>query len=317
MTVSRAVNGSAPVSDAVRKRILDAIEELGYVPSRVAQGLRSNRTRTIALVVTDVTNPFFTTIARGVEDAASDRDHLLLLCNTDESEEEELRYLEMLVGQGVDGVLFVPARTGRRAKELAHRRRLPLVILDRRVPLDGSSVVRCDSMSGAAEMARYLIDLGHREFVILAGPKGVPTSDDRVQGFRKVLEGIDARCTVLHGRFASDWGREGVAQVLKLEPRPTAIFALNNFVTIGALQALSEQGIKVPEDFTLVGFDDLPAAMVGQPFLTVVSQPAYEMGRRAVELLLDELNDPEHSPQELVLPTELIVRRSSGQPRRT
>ena len=264
--------------------------------------------------VTDVTNPFFTTIARGVEDAASDRDHLLLLCNTDESEAEELRYLEMLAGQGVDGVLFVPARSGQAARDLAARHRLPLVILDRRTLMPDLSVVRCDSEAGATQMARYLLDLGHREFTILAGPLGVPTLDDRVAGFVGVLEGSNARARVLHGQFSNAWGREGVERALAEAPRPTAIFALNNFVTIGALQALNERGVRVPEDVSLVGFDDLPMAMVGQPFLTVVSQPAYEMGRRAVDLLLDQLADASQPPQEIVLPTELVVRRSSGAP---
>lgn len=312
MTVSRTVNGSGPVSEAVRKRVLEAIDELGYVPSRVARGLRSNRTHTIALIVTDVTNPFFTTIARGVEDAASDRDHLLLLCNSDESEAEELRYLEMLAGQGVDGVLFVPARTGRAARDLAIRRRLPLVILDRRVDSEEHSVVRCDSRAGAADMARYLLEQGHRDIALLAGPEGVPTSDDRVDGFRAAMANTGARVSVLHGQFCSAWGQEGVDRSLTIDPRPTALFALNNFVTIGALQALWQRGMRVPEDISLVGFDDLPPAMVSQPFLTVISQPAYEMGRRAVDLLLDQLENPEHSPGEIVLPTELTVRSSSG-----
>ena len=313
MTVSRAVNGSGPVSEGVRKRVLEAIEELGYVPSRVARGLRSNRTHTLALIVTDVTNPFFTTIARGVEDAASDRDHLLLLCNTDESEAEELRYLEMLAGQGVDGVLFVPARSGEAARELAARHRLPLVILDRRISMPDLSVVRCDSEAGAAQMGRYLLDLGHREFTILAGPEGVPTSDDRVNGFVGALKETNARARVLHGQFSNAWGREGVERTLAEAPRTTAIFALNNFVTIGALQALYGRGVRVPEDVSLVGFDDLPSAMVGQPFLTVISQPAYEMGRRAVDLLLAQLGNS-GQPQEIVLPTDLVVRQSSGPP---
>lgn len=314
MTVSRVVNRSGPVSEAVRKRVEAAIEELGYVPNRLARGLRSNRTHTIALVVTDVTNPFFTTIARGVEDAASDRDNLVLLCNTDESEKEELRYLEMISGQSVDGVLLVPAKTGQAARELAMHRRLPLVILDRRVPSADVTVVRCDSKEGAAEMARYLCGLGHREFAVLAGPVGVPTSDDRVLGFLEVLEEIGAHASVLYGRFSTESGRESVERAMGMSPRPTALFALNNFVTIGALQALNQMGIRVPEDVALVGFDDLPPAMVGQPFLTVVAQPAYEMGRRAVESLLAQIEDPSTPPEEILLPTELIVRRSSGDP---
>jgi len=313
MTVSRVVNGSGAVSEALRERVTNAIEELGYVPNRLARGLRSSRTHTIALVVTDVTNPFFTTIARGVEDAASDRENLVLLCNTDESEKEELRYLEMLSQQSVDGVLLVPAKSGIAAREFAVKRGLPIVMLDRRVPMEDVSVVRCDSREGAAAMARYLVGLGHRELAVLAGPVGVPTSDDRVAGFVGALHDLGARANVLYGRFSTDSGRDGVERAMGTRPHPTALFALNNFVTIGALQKLNALGLRVPEDVALVGFDDLPPAMVGQPFLTVVSQPAYEMGRKAVEVLLDGL-DGSAPPQEILLPTELIVRRSSGDP---
>lgn len=312
MTVSRVVNGSGAVSEGVRQRVKEAIEELGYVPSRLARGLRSNRTHTIALMVTDVTNPFFTTVARGVEDAASDRDHLVLLCNTDESEDEELRYLEMLAQQSVDGVLLVPARSGTRSLEFAAKRGLPVVILDRRVPTHEYSVVRCDARTGAEEMARYLVSLGHRNFAVLAGPVGVTTSDDRVDGFLDALGELRDRVSVSHGPLSPESGRHRAIEAMAIEPRPTAIFGLNNFVTIGALQGLNSLGIRVPEDIALVGFDDLPPAMVGQPFLTVVSQPAYEMGHRAVELLLEQLSHPGNPPQEIVLPTELLVRRSSG-----
>ena len=314
MSVSRVVNNSGAVSESVRARVKEAIEELGYIPNRLARGLRSSRTHTIALVVTDVTNPFFTTVARGVEDAASDREHLVLLCNTDESEAEELRYLEMLSQQSVDGVVLVPARNGSAALEFATKRGLTVVMIDRRVPTRDVSVVRCDSEAGAAEMARYLADLGHREVAVLAGPVGVPTSDDRVAGFLGALEGGEIRTNVFHGQFSTESGREGVARAMSMNPRPTALFALNNFVTIGALQMLHELGIRVPEDIALVGFDDLPPAMVGQPFLTVVSQPAYDMGKRAVELLLNRLDGSDTAIREIVLPTNLIVRRSSGTP---
>lgn len=312
MTVSRVVNGSGPVSDSVRQRVNEAIEELGYVPNRLARGLRSNRTHTIALMVTDITNPFFTTVARGVEDAASDRDHLVLLCNTDESEEEELRYLEMLSQQNVDGVLLVPARTGVRSLEFAAKRGLPVVLIDRRGPTQQHSVVRCDARKGAADMARHLVGLGHRRFSVLAGPVGVTTSDDRVAGFLDALGELRDQATVTHGPLSPASGRERAIEAMSAKQRPTALFGLNNFVTIGALQGLTSLGIRVPEDLALVGFDDLPPAMIGQPFLTVVSQPAYDMGHRAVELLLEQLRHPENPSQEILLPTELLVRQSSG-----
>jgi LacI family transcriptional regulator len=308
------VNRSGPVSAAVRERVERAIEELGYVPSRIARGLRSRRTRTLALVVSDITNPFFTTVARGVEDAASDREHLVMLCNTDESEEEEIRYLEMLTGQNVDGVLLVPARGAERARALAKRRQLPLVLLERRVPGTEHSIVHCDTRSGARSMMEYLLGLGHREFAILASPIGVTTSDDRIEGALGALEGTDGHAEVMYERLNRETAAKGIQRCMEMVPRPTAIFALNNLLTIGALKALRALGIRVPEDISLAGFDDLPAPLLEKPFLTVVSQPAYEMGRAGVEVLVSEILDPTLACTEVVLPPQLLIRASCEPP---
>jgi len=314
MTVSRVVNASGPVSEKVRLRVEAAINDLGYIPNQLARGLRLKRTNTLALVVSDVTNPFFTTVARGVEDAASDAGNLVLLCNTDESEKEELRYVEMLAQQRVDGMLLVPARSGQAAHDLVNRLGMPMVVIDRHVRLREQSVVRCDSYGGAASMAKHLFDLGHRHFCIVAGPTGMTTSDDRIAGFVNALDGLDVKVHVLHGGYLPESGSEMVTRAVALEPRPTALFASNNFLTIGALQGLNALGIKVPEEITLTGFDDLPPSLVTAPFLTVVDQPAYQMGRQAVELLLKQLDTPDFQPTEIVLPTELIVRKSSAPP---
>lgn len=312
MTVSRTLNASGPVSEPVRARVLEAVQELGYIPNRMARGLRSNRTNTLALIVTDVTNPFFTTVARGAEDAASDRNHLLLLCNTDESEEEEGRYMELLTGQGVDGVLFVPAKTGARARRIAAERHLPLVILDRRVVGDGISSVRCDSKDGSVAAARHLVELGHCRVTVIAGPEGVPTSDDRASAFCEEFAGEGRSVQVLHGSFSTEWGRAAAKRLLEQTPRPTAIFALNNFIAIGALQVLREEGVAVPEQMSVIGFDDLPASMMVEPFLTVVSQPAYEMGSLGVVEILRRVTSPSEEAVTRVLPTQLVLRKSTA-----
>lgn len=314
MTVSRVVNRSGPVSEAVRLRVEQAITELGYVPSRLARGLRSRRTHTIALVVSDITNPFFTTIARGVEDAASDRDHLVMLCNTDESEEEEIRYLEMLAGQNVDGVLLVPAKGAEKACELVERYRLPLVLLERRIPNNAHSLVHCDTRSGARRMMEHLLSLGHREFALLTTPIGVTTADDRVQGAMEALHGTDGRATVISEKLNRETAGKAVERWMAMDPRPTAIFALNNLLTIGTLKALRARGFRVPEDVSLAGFDDLPAPLLEQPFLTVVSQPAYEIGKSGVELLIAEITDPSSARRQVMLQPELVIRHSCQPP---
>ncbi len=314
MTVSRVVNRSGPVSEGVRRRVEQAIEELGYVPSRLARGLRSKRTLTIALVVSDITNPFFTTIARGVEDAASDQELLVMVCNTDESEEEETRYLGMLAGQNVDGVLLVPAKGAENACALAERRRLPLVLLERRIPGNAHSLVHCDVRSGARRMMEHLLKLGHREFALLTSPIGLTTADDRVEGALEALKGTGGRATVFSERLNRETSGKAVERWMALNPRPTAIFALNNLLTIGALKALRARGFRVPQDVSLAGFDDLPEPLLENPFLTVVSQPSYEIGKAGFELLLAEIANPGFAHREVMLQPELVIRDSCGSP---
>jgi LacI family transcriptional regulator len=314
MTVSRVVNRSGYVNEQTRTRVEAAIAELGYMPNESARNLRSRRSGTIALIVTDITNPFFTTIARGVEDAASEAGSLVLLGNTDESEAEELRYMRMLVQKGVDGVLFVPARNGATALEFTRTHGLRVVVLDRRSDFAGVDVVRCDSEVGAFELGQLLLNLGHQQFAILAGPEGISTSDDRVTGFLRALKtaGRAANCTISHGQFSVADGAQQME--VALATKPTAVFATNNFLAIGALNYVREAGIRVPEDVALVGFDDLPAHLITFPFLTVSAQPAYEMGVTATKLLLERVQTPDLAAREIVLPTNLVIRTSSGKP---
>ena len=314
MTVSRVVNRSGYVNAQTRSRVEAAIAELGYMPNESARNLRSRRSGTIALIVTDITNPFFTTIARGIEDAASEAGSLVLLGNTDESEEEELRYMRMLVQKGVDGVLFVPARNGATALEFARTHGLRVVVLDRRSDFAGVDVVRCDSEAGAYELGELLLNLGHRKFAILAGPEGISTSEDRVAGFLRALKtaGQNQICSISHGQFSVADGARLMEAALAT--KPTAVFATNNFLAIGALNYVREAGIRVPEDVALVGFDDLPAHLITFPFLTVSAQPAYEMGVTATRLLLERVQAPDLAAREIVLPTNLVIRISSGKP---
>jgi LacI family transcriptional regulator len=319
ITVSRVVNDSGPVSRAVRARVEQAIAEVGYVPNSVARSLRSKRTDTIALIVTDMTNPFFTTVARGAEDAASDAGKMLIICNTDERDADEQRYVQMLLQRRVDGILLVPARSGATAIRQCRAQGTPVVVVDRRLRERVADVVRGDSKGGARELGRLLLSLGHTSIAVLTGPRAVSTADDRVAGFRQALTAAGGLppARVYRGAFTIESGREMARQAIAARPRPTALFAANNFIAIGVLRALDEMGVRVPEDVAVVGFDDLPPAMVTFPFLTVAAQPAYEMGERSVSVLLDRLSvGAKPTFQDVVLPTRLVVRRSSGDPLR-
>ena len=190
------------------------------------------------------------------------------------------------------------------------------MILDRRVPDPQTDVVRCDSEGGAYELTRLLISLGHRELAILNGPRAVSTSEDRLAGFRRALTeaGIANDPQYEHfGEFNQESGYQMAHTALAVLPKPTALFATNNFIAFGVLKALRELELHVPEDVAVVGFDDLPTALVTFPFLTVAAQPAYEMGKKAIEILLNKLSGGVSDQyQEVVLPAEIVIRQSSG-----
>jgi LacI family transcriptional regulator len=324
MTVSRVVNGSGYTSIATRARVEAAIEELGYVPNALARQLRSKRTKTIALVVADISNPFFTTIARGVEDYAVSHGFSVMYCNTDESEVEEEQYLLMLIERQVDGVLLVPARSSGDSFRLLNAHHMPVVVLDRRIAARDVDSVRCDSEAGAYALARHLVDLGHRRIAVLTGGRNVSTSVDRVAGCRRALEeaGVELPDEMVHwGGFnfgksnQADGHRMAREMLAAPGERPTAVFCANNFIGFGAIRALREAGLRVPDDMSVVAFDDLPEEWVSEPFLTVAAQPAYDIGQRGATLLLEHiLGGHEPTGESIVLPFELRIRRSSAPP---
>lgn len=314
ITVSRVVNNNGYVSDDKRQRVEAAIVELNYIPNALGPSLRSKRTQTLALVLTDITNPFWTTVARGVEDAANKNGYHIIIGNTDESLEKQAEYLMFLQKKQVDGFLLVPTSTN--SPNLLHKLRVPFVVIDRRMPSQFIDSVRGDSVGGAYELTKHLIELGHRHIAIITGRQDHSTACDRINGFQQAIAefGLSAISQQIYwGEYNQQTGYEYTKRVLQTQPRPTAIFATNNFIAIGTMLALREAGIQVPEQMSVVAFDDLPAAITFDPFLTVAAQPAYEMGQKATELLLARLaeNGPEEY-QEIVLPVEIIIRKSSG-----
>ena len=323
MTVSRVINNTGYISAETRGRVEAAIGELGYVPNALGRQLRSKQTKMLALVVSDITNPFFTTIARGVEDVAGHAGFTVMFCNTDESEAEEIQYVLTLIQRQVDGILLVPANSTGKVFRMLSSHRVPVVVIDRRVDARNVDTVRCDSETGGYLLGRHLVELGHTRIAVLTGRPSVSTSVDRLAGCRRAVSEagltLDERLVVFgefnYAEFNQADGYRMGRQVLAVDPPPTAIFAANNFIAFGALRAAREAGLRVPEDISVVAFDDLPAEWVAEPFLTVVAQPAYEIGRRAAELMLERLGTGAHADgREVLLPSRLIVRGSSAPP---
>lgn len=314
ITVSRVINDSGYVSEKTRQRVEEAIAELNYVPNALSQGLRFNKTNVIALVLSDVTNPFWTTVARGTEDASSEENYSVILCNTDEDVAKQDKYTDLLLRRQVDGFLLVPVSNTIDTIRFIQQQGVSLVVLDRQMPGVSVDTVRADSEGGAYELTRYLTELGHRDIAILSGPEDVSTSTQRVAGYQRALQHahleVDSEL-ISFGSFYQDSGYERTMKLLALSRPPTAIFAGNNFIAIGMMKALYESGLRIPENMSVVGFDDLPPGLLVRPFLTVADQPAYEMGFRATKLLLERIANPGKPPhQEIVLPTRLVIRQS-------
>ncbi|MDX2160347.1 MAG: LacI family DNA-binding transcriptional regulator [bacterium] len=320
ITVSRVINKTGYVSDETRERVETAIAELHYIPNSLSQSLRFKKTNTLALIVSDITNPFWTTVTRGVEDASSEDDLSVILCNTDEQQDKLESYVNLLLQRQTDGFLLVPISRDSGLIQRIQRRGVPVVVLDRPVPGSGADSVYGDSEGGAYALVRYLLDLGHRRIGLLTGPLKIATSERRLKGYQRALTefGIPADPgLILAGEFKQTSGYEMVQRMLRtVNPLPTALFAANNLIAVGAMQALHEYGARVPDDISLVTFDDLPL-FLGAPFLTLAAQAPYELGWTAAKRLIAHLKgEADDAPKDIVLPVQLMIRASSAPPRR-
>lgn len=319
MTVSRVINKHARVAHETRQRVEQAIAELGYVPNGLARGLLNGRTRTIALIVSDISNPFFTLIARGVEDVARRSGYAVILGNSDESVDKERQYVDVILQNRVDGLLLAPAGQGsRKALEILRQQGVTYVLVDRAVEGISADLVEGDNIAGARLLTEHLLRLGHRRIALVNGSLDVSTARERLLGYQDALRAhhIEPDPALISTRtFTRADGRAAALQLLRLPPehRPTAIFACNNFLAIGVIETLREAHIDVPRDMAVVSYDDIELASALYPFLTVVAQPARTFGTIAMQFLLDRLNGDEVTPpRKVVLPPELIVRLSCG-----
>lgn len=319
ITVSRVINNSGYVSEKVRTRVNQAVDDLGYVPNILARSLKSKRTNTIALVFTDITNPFFNFMARGVEDSASDAGYNVIFCNTDESSEQESKYVQLLLQKQVDGILLVPADTHSKSVQVIQDQKTPVVVIDRCVSNKNVDVVRGDSEGGAYLMTKHLIDLGHHRITLFSGPEAVSTSQDRVRGYLQAMEdhGLTKYIDYHYGNFARQSGMELTKSIFskKDTAKPTAIFAANNLIAVGILTELRNLKIRVPNDVAVASFDGIPENLTVMPFLTNVAQPSYKMGQKATEILISRIKEKPDSTskfKEIIFPVELNIAESSG-----
>lgn len=325
-TVSAVVNGTAPVRPERKKRVIEAMAALDYHPDAIARGLRTGKTQAIGVIVPDITNAFYPEVIRGVEETAAEAGYSVLLCDSSESPEREREHLNTLFSRRVDGIL-VACCVDSTAWSLSSRDRFPVIYLDRLPPMAIEGTVCSDNLQAGHIAARHLIELGHERIAMMAGHLGLSTHRDRLEGFRKAMQEWHLPIRdeyLICGEVQIENGAEACRHLLSLAQPPTAIMVSNNKLLLGVLEGLEERHVRVPEEISLLGFDDYLWNRYFSPSLTAVAQDTFEIGRSACRLLLQEIEsdrDPtQDQPQEkangrrVCLPTTLRIRNSTAAP---
>ena len=320
-TVSHVINRTRYVSDELTERVNKAMEELDYRPNALASGFRSGKTKSIGLIIPDISNQFFAEISRKIEDKGFEHGYSVILCNSDDDRLKEKNYIDVLVAKQVDGIIFISAGedSGNLGKALDFN--VPIVLVDRDILEIDADIVLVNNKSGGLIATRYLIELGHRRIACIAGPSPITPSAMRVEGYKQAL--MEASIPfdtnlIKTGDYRFSSGEEAMRELFANPQPPTAVFASNDMMALGAFQAVYDKGFKIPDDFSIIGFDNIPLSQAMYPTLTTISQPIQEMARLVVDLLVDRMQfqdqrirlHEEPSFKRVVLETELIIRNS-------
>ena len=313
-TVSRVLNLKEDVADDLRRRVLTAVSELGYRRNGPARSLRTRAAMVLGLIISDITNPFFTAVVRGVEDVAQLAGYSVVLANADEDVAKESRYLEVAAAEQMAGVLLTPASSQLTNIDVLLERNIPVVTIDRLLAKSQVDNVTVNNRQAALAAAEHLISEGCKRVGFVAGPVAITTGARRLAGYRAALRAAgrpDDAALVAHADFRTEGGYTATRQLLHSRKPPDGLLISNNLMTVGGMQAIAEAGLSVPDDIAVVGFDDANWATALRPPLTVVRQPTYDIGRIAAELLLRRIAGESFPLKRVVLPAELVVRGSS------
>lgn len=315
-TVSHVINGDRFVSEAVREKVLQAVKQLNYAPSALARSLKINQTRTIGMLLTASSNPFYAEVVRGVERSCYERGYSLILCNTEGDPERMSRSLETLLQKRVDGLLLMCSESSALSPDIMGRYpSLPTVMMDW-APFEGcGGVIKDNSLQGGEIATRYLITQGYRRIACITGPLDKTTAHNRLEGYRKAMDDAGLPRPSFYevsGDFEFASGYQAMQQLLRLELPPEAVFACNDAMAVGVYRALHQAELSIPEDVAVMGYDDIELARYLSPPLTTIQQPKDELGELAIDTLLYRMTDPDSPPNVLTLTPELAVRESVG-----
>lgn len=313
-TVSKVINGTGRISDKTRKHVLVIMDQLKYQPSMVASALTGKSTFTIGLTLPDLANPFFAEIARAVEDRCHEFGFNVFICSTDNDPDKEVKYFSLLTQKRVDGIIVATRIQNDQFLKKLIQQNVPIALITNEMPTLAVDTVMVDDFLGGYQAGSHLAELGHRRIAILKEDTDTKSNRERIYGCQQAMiaAGIepDERLVSIGG-FTVQSGKEAMTELLKLDNPPTAVFACNDLLAIGAIQAAREQGLQLPADLSVVGFDNTILATIIDPPLTTIGQPIQEIGRQAVELLVQEIKGEKTLKQRVVLLPELVVRSSS------
>ena len=314
-TVSHVVNGTRFVKDNARLRVEAAVRELSYVPSGVARSLKRNTTHTFGMLIPNNSNPYFAEILRGVEDRCFAAGYNVILCNSNDDAKRQASYLRVLAEKRIDGLVLVATDRDDTLRATLRELKIPLVLLDREIPGLACDLVEVDHVAGGLIATRHLLELGHPCVACISGPPELLPSSQRRAGWKQALAGAGVERRegdLARGDFSSRGGYLAMQVLLAHKPRPSAVFVCNDLMAFGALAAAHEAGVAVPEQLSLVGFDDIELAAFSTPALTTVAQPKQQMGTMAAELLLERLQTSRSEERRVILMPELKLRASSA-----
>jgi LacI family transcriptional regulator len=312
-TVSHVINETRFVSEELKARVYQAMRELNYRPNAIARSLRRRKTHNLGMIVPDISYPFLAEVARGVEDAGFELGYNVILCDSDGDLEMEANTIELLQEKKVDGIIFVAAGESSSHVQALIEQGMPVVVCDRELPGVEVDTVIADNVGSGYQATEHLIGLGHRRIGCIAGPQELGISHKRVEGYKQALEqhGLPLREeSTVRGDFRCQGGYEVMRELLALDEPPTAVFACNDLMAMGAICAASQKKLRIPQDVAIVGCDDIALASFTNPSLTTVAQPKHEMGAAAVEMLVERIKDKSKPPTRRLLPTELVIRDS-------
>lgn len=312
-TVSKVVNHTGKISEKTKKKVLVAMEKLNYKPDAAAASLRGKRTKLIGLLVPDISNPFYSEIARSIEDRSHELGLNVMMCNTDNEVKKEKAYLSLLTSQRVDGVVVASAFRSTHLLEEMINKGVPSVLIASEIPSLSMNTVTVDDYKGGYLATSYLLSLGHKKIGIIS--EDVRSNTPRLAAYKDTIQ--EAKIPIrdeyiIKTEATIQKGYESAKQLLSLEDKPTAIFACNDLLAAGVIQAAKEINLNLPQDLSIIGFDNTVLSTTTSPMLTTVSQPIKEMGSKVVDLLLEEMEESKLYKERLLLSPELVIRQSTA-----